>query len=173
MEDYYIGYVGEYFEITVLSQEESDVTLSLQEESILPKGLCFDSHQKKIAGCPEEVYRQTITMHKKDEKTGQDTFDNILIIIKEARQLTLLTKEIPDITAGTDFQYHFEYKGGTGEIEFTSDTLPDGLALSKDGCLKGNVFVGGGMFPLFISVKDKQGHEVKKEYHIRVRRKDE
>lgn len=172
MEESYVGYIGEYFEIS-LFKEATDILLSLQTGSTLPQGISLNSKTNVIEGYPKEIYRQTVTFVKKNIKSGKEEIETTLIFIKEARQLSLVTTQIPDITAGEEYSYQLEYRGGIGEIEFISDTLPDGLTLSKVGHLQGKAKISGGMFPLLVTIKDQAGHEVKREFHICIQRKTE
>ena len=84
--------------------------------------------------------------------------------------LTIVDDSLPPLTAGEDFHYRLNAKGGAPPYIWTVDgPLPDGIALSHDGVLSGRPVKAG---PLEITIILADGshpsHPVQKTFHATV-----
>jgi hypothetical protein len=85
-----------------------------------------------------------------DSQTG----DYGLIVDDMGPRIRIATDHLPDALSRGAYAVDIAAADGSGSFAFSSDPLPQGLALDPSGRLRGELTIAPGVYPLTITVKD-------------------
>lgn len=126
----------------------------------LPGGLDLNSRTGVLSGNITEAFLGTITIWVKRQDFDVSCYKRLLLHINEGEKpsgkLRILEIEHSILKLGMNYSIQLKAQGGIPPYKWKVENLPVGMKL-VDGQIIGTPVMGGGAFPLDISIEDKDG----------------
>lgn len=155
------GIVGEAY-YAVLKAETFPQTDQIEWEcrNSLPQGLEIDSRTGILSGIATEYFLGTITIWATRTDSNLSCYKRFMLYIrkgeKPAEKLRIIEIEHFQLKMGINCSIQLKAEGGTPPYKWKAENLPVGMQL-LDGKIIGVPALGGGKFPLQITIEDKEG----------------
>lgn len=156
-----VGTVGETYYAS-LKADTFPKTDSIEWEcqNRLPKGLEMDSRTGILSGIAVESFLSTITIWAKRTDLNLSCYKRFELNIrkgeKPVEELRIVEIEHSQLKTGINCSIQLKAEGGTPPYKWKAENLPVGMQL-LDGKIIGVPALGGGKFPLEITIEDKEG----------------
>ena len=153
------GITGNPYEMTLEAKTRPfSNNIHWECENELPSGFSLDENKGVISGITHDKFFATITIWAQRIDSGDSCYKRFLLQIKDGgikEPLKIIHKEYAPLTFGTEATLELEAKGGRPPYQWKVENLPMGMQLT-DNFITGIPIMGGGLFPLNITVEDEE-----------------
>lgn len=157
-----VGKIGDAYRVSLEAEtfpETDQIEWSCKDK--LPYGLEFDFHTGILSGITTVSFLGTITIWAKRTDFDLSCYKRFLLNIKEgekpAKELHITGIAHSTLEFGTNCSIQLKAEGGIPPYKWKIENLPIGMKLDS-GVINGIPAMGGGSFPLEISIEDMAGN---------------
>lgn len=154
-----VGIVGIPYEVTLeVKTRPVSNNIHWECENELPFGFTLDENKGVISGTTYDGFLGTITIWAQRLDSGDSCYKRFLLQVKDGsikEPLEIVHKEYASLTFGTEATLELEAKGGKPPYQWKVENLPMGMQLVGN-LITGIPIMGGGLFPLNITVEDEE-----------------